>query len=341
MVAGAVLAGLLALPGSVLAGKNSFHGVVPQQALGPEDVPALRDAGVDSVRLLFNWSRVEPERGRFDFGPIDAEMRILARARVEAVPFVYGTPTWLERQARRPPLRNRKARTAWRRVLRKLVNRYGSGGRFTKRTEGAKPVRFWQVWNEPNIYGFWRPRPKPSAYAELLRLGARAIRSADRRAKIVLGGLPPTRRGIDPDVYLDALLNERRVKRHFDLAAVHPYAQDLGEMLERVEEVRQVLNRNGLRGTELMVTEFGWGSDGYPHTEIQTPQGQAGIVRASLASLEARRDRWGIKRIFWFAWRDREDAPEACFFCFATGLIGTDGEGKPSWYEFRAAASGE
>lgn len=322
------------------AGAERFYGIVPQQPLVDSDVPPLRDAGVESTRLLIGWAQVEREPRKFDFSEIDRELAVLAKARVEAVPFLYGTPAWLEDQARRPPLRNKRTRRAWQRFVRRTVARYGAGGSFVKRTKGARPVRYWQVWNEPNIYGFWRPKPNAAAYGELLALSREAIEDRDPRARIVLGGLPPTSRGIDPDEYLSQLLAVPGVKRNFDLAAAHPYGDDVGDMLDRVYELRLILNRAQLRRRGLMVTEFGWGSAGYPFSPIQTPEGQAKVVRDSLAALAERRDRWGLKRIYWFAWRDRADAPEACFFCFSTGLIGTDGEGKPSWYEYKAAARG-
>lgn len=316
-----------------------FYGVVPQSHLTDQDVPALREGGVGSVRLLFNWSAIESVRGEFDFGSIDRELSVLAEAGIEAMPFVYGTPGWLESQARRPPLRNPAARAAWRRILRKLVRRYGHGGTFTKR-EGTEPVRMWQIWNEPNLYGFWRPKPNPSAYGELLRISAKAIRHENRRAKIVAAGLPPAMRGTPPGDYLKQLLAIPGIKRSFNLAAIHPYGTDVKDMIARVRRLRGVLDRAGLSHKAVIISEFGWASAGYPHTEIQTLEGQAEILGEAYDALAARSERWSIRRVFWFAWKDRPDAHPACPFCPEAGLLDTEGEGKPAWYEYRKRARG-
>jgi len=51
-------------------------------------------------------------------------------------------------------------------------------------------VRYWQIWNEPNIPSFWRPRADPQAYARLVDTVVRAFRAAglDDR-ELVLGGM--------------------------------------------------------------------------------------------------------------------------------------------------------
>lgn len=333
------LLALMALlaPERSLAEKPGFYGVVPQAPLTEADVPALRGAGVGAVRLLFNWSAIERAEGEFDFSSIDPQMKVLADAGIEAMPFVYGTPGWLESQARRPPLRNRAARSAWRKVLRKLVRRYGPDGSLTKQ-EGSIPIGQWQVWNEPNLYGFWRPKPNPRAYGRLLEISAKTIRSEDRGAEIVLAGLPPAMRGIDPAEFLRKLLRVPGVKRSFDLAAFHPYAADVKEMLGEVRELRRVLKAEGVGGKRAMITEFGWASDGYPDTKIQTLQGQAKVVGDAYDSLVLRSKRWRLARVFWFAWKDRPNAHTACPFCPAAGLLDPDGNFKPSWYEYRERA---
>ena len=52
-------------------------------------------------------------------------------------------------------------------------------------------VHHWEIWNEPNLAAFWMPRADPAAYARLLVDAAAAIRAADPRAVVILGGLAP------------------------------------------------------------------------------------------------------------------------------------------------------
>lgn len=319
-------------------GDDRFHGVGIQQFLeyGDDDVSLFREAGVDSVRVLFNWPAIEPERGKYDFSKLDRQIRLTSEAGADVMPFVYGSPPWLEEEFRRPPLRNRKAKRAWGKLLRKLVNRYGRGGSFVKQNEGVIPVKFWQVWNEPNLYGFWRPKPKPAAYGKLLKLSARSIYGADRRAKIVLAGLPPSPRGIDPDDFLRRLVKSRKVRKSFDVAAVHPYGRNVPEMIKRVKLLRRVLNRAKMKRRPLMVTEVGWAPGGANYTLQE--QGQ--LVNTLYRKLSSQSGKLKLSRVYWFAWRDRTDAHQACGFCAGTGLVTENFETKPAYDAFRFQATG-
>ncbi|HET6521674.1 MAG TPA: beta-galactosidase, partial [Geminicoccaceae bacterium] len=57
----------------------------------PEDARAMRELGIAYVRIgEFAWSRLEPERGRFEWGWLDRAMDVLGRAGLK---IVLGTPT--------------------------------------------------------------------------------------------------------------------------------------------------------------------------------------------------------------------------------------------------------
>lgn len=54
-------------------------------------------------------------------------------------------------------------------------------------------IRFYQIWNEPNIYPEWGNQPvDPAAYTELLCLAYQRIKAADPQAVVVSGALAPT-----------------------------------------------------------------------------------------------------------------------------------------------------
>jgi hypothetical protein len=69
------------------------------------------------------------------------------------------------------------------------VKRYGPGGSFWA-TCGcpARPIRAWQIWNEPNLAVYWGP-VDPAAYATLVRHTRTRLRAADPGARIVLASL--------------------------------------------------------------------------------------------------------------------------------------------------------
>ncbi|HAL61917.1 MAG TPA: hypothetical protein DCP08_05855, partial [Chloroflexi bacterium] len=54
-------------------------------------------------------------------------------------------------------------------------------------------IKYYQIWNEPNIYPEWGEQPvDPVAYTELLKVGYTRAKEADPEAVIISAGLAPT-----------------------------------------------------------------------------------------------------------------------------------------------------
>ncbi|HET9153854.1 MAG TPA: hypothetical protein VFN85_07035 [Solirubrobacterales bacterium] len=290
---------------------------------------------VGTLRIPIYWSLCEPAPGEYDFAPLDAEVAAAAKIGIRVQPVVYGTPSWLAVQPARPPL-GPQARTAWTKFLRVLVGRYGSGGEFWRGRSRRLPIRLWQVWNEPNFVVFWKPWPRPSAYARLLRVSTRAIRGADRRAKIVLAGVAPVGAGVKTWVFLRRLFRVPGIRRDFDFVALHPYSANIPELDYQVRKVRGAMVEAGLGGRSLLVTELGvasWGS--YPSAFVAGTLGQADFLESAYSRLIQMRHRWHVAGVDWYTWRDQSLADPTCSFCQGAGLIGLDGKPKPAWWAYR------
>lgn len=313
-----------------------FFGVVPQTPLGAKDL-ALMKGVVGTLRIPVFWSECEPARGEYDFAALDARIGAAADHGIRVQPFVYGTPAWLSSDQARPPLSPR-ASAAWTAFLRVLVRRYGEEGAFWRERARSRPIRLWQVWNEPNFVFFWRPWPSPRAYARLLRVSARAIRGADPRARIVLAGVAPVNGGIRTWVFLRRLFRVAGVRRDFDIAAVHPYSANLAELDYQLRKVRRELVAAGFGDRPLLVTEVGVASQGhYPSAFVKGLDGQAEFLRAAYARLAQMRGRWRIAGVDWFTWRDVPRADPHCAFCEGAGLLDASGRPKPAWWALRQA----
>jgi hypothetical protein len=290
---------------------------------------------VGTLRIPVYWSRIEPSSGQYDFAALDAEIAAAAGRGIRVQPVVYGTPSWLAAQPTQPPL-GRRASAAWARFLGVLVGRYGHGGGFWRGRSRRLPIRLWQVWNEPNFVVFWKPWPKPAAYAHLLRVSARAIRSADHRAKIVLAGVAPVGAGLKTWVFLRGLFRVPGVGRDFDFVALHPYSATIPELDYQVLKVRGAMAGAGLGRMPLLVTELGvasWGS--YPSAFVEGPVGQAEFLEAAYGRLLQMRRRWHVAGVDWYAWRDQSLADPTCSFCQGAGLLGLDGKPKAAWWAYR------
>jgi hypothetical protein len=157
VIAGA-LAGLLTAPAGA-AVPRSFFGVMADGPLlsGRVDVAAeqrlMRASGVGSVRVAVQWRELQPRAGAApDLRALDAFVAGAARARVDVLPVVLGAPAWAAVDPGDPASPPRRAAT-YGRFLATLVARYGPRGSLW-RGAGApprRPIRRWQVWNEPDI----------------------------------------------------------------------------------------------------------------------------------------------------------------------------------------------
>ena len=318
---------------------REFFGVAPQAPPSTEDFARMRGV-VGTVRVPVGWFGVEPKAGAYDFSGLDETVGRAADAGIRVLPFVYGSPAWLTGDPARPPLATARARRAWSRLLNLLVRRYGPEGSFWQGRATAMPIRRWQIWNEPNYLLFWRPRPEPVRYAQLLRISARTIRKADPGATILAAGVAPVEAGITPWAFLRRLYEAPGVRRDFDVVALHPYAPYVPWVKLQIRFVREVMVSAGDGATPLQLTELGVASDGAFRNPFDKGRaGQATFLRKSLRLALRNRQRWHLAGVDWFTWQDAGAADPHCVFCQYGGLFDASGAPKPAWEAFRRLAT--
>ncbi len=337
----------LLVPASAQALPRGFFGIVPQGSIGNEDLARMRSGGVETVRLPVSWAAVQRSpRSDYDWSGLDAAMTDAARNGIGILPVLGSSPKWATGDWRRMPVDGGRARRGWAEFVGAAVERYGPGGEFwsehgpgTAQPLRPDPIRAWQVWNEENFFYFVKP-VSPGRFARLLAITRPAIRRADPRAEIVLGGLfgsPKQRlpRAMDATDFLDQLYRRGGVKANFDAVALHPYAADVAELRRQVEAVRATMARHGDRRSGLYITEMGWGSAYNPKTvafEVGL-QGQARELRGAYRYLIADHGRLKLRQVDWFSWKD---LPGSCSFCDSSGLFraGARFRPKPAWRAF-------
>ena len=333
-----VLAVPLVAPTSAGAVPREFFGV---SAVAPssDDFARMGAARVGTYRLLLHWPSVQQSRhAPYDWSAPDHEIANAARHGIRPLVFVSSSPKFAGATPQTAPLGSGDARNEWKRFLAAAVSRYGPGGEFWQQnpTIPRRPVRVWQVWNEQNA-GHFFAAPSPRRYAKLLRLSSKAIRRADPRADVLLGGMfgyPNGNGSIYMRDYLKRLYRVRGIRSKFDGVALHPYAATPDQLRYQVVRARRIMNRNRDKDTPIWITEIGWSTDGPSGWPLVTNKdGQAQRLRQTFKLLARKRHRWGIKRVVWFAWRDFEQ--DVCRWCGGAGLVALNGNPKPSLGAFK------
>lgn len=113
-----------------------------------------------------------------------------------------------------------------------------------------------EIWNEPNTDGFWKPEKDPVAYANLLRHAYPAIKRADPGATVLGCSLA----GLDDD-FFDAVAEQGGLA-YMDAVSVHTYcfpgSPEEKRKFEEVRELHRHVEAMAGRAVPLWITEMGW-----------------------------------------------------------------------------------
>jgi hypothetical protein len=332
----------------------SLFGLVLQGYNPTIDAAALRQANPDSVRILLAQGLVQTGAGPCtagspgsssvgggcNWGQIDQEIGGAAQAGAQPLPFFFG-------ESSKPPLTG-KAAQSWKAFLTAAVKRYRPGGVYWNGAyqaqypgNKAKPIKVWQVWNEPGSPTYFKPKPNIGKYVKLLKTAGQTINRAHKGARIMIAGLfaSPDKgaiRGRIPAVqFLEKLYQIRGARTAFDIAAVHPYSRTVSGVIKVVEELREVMRKNGDGGKPLAITELGWSSN-KPNNSLLAKgiQGQRNTLRAAFSALLRVRTRYHLDTVNWFSLRDAPKSQSSCPNCPFAGLNRVDGGHKPAWGAF-------
>ncbi len=340
-------AGLIAAPATDAAPVPSgFYGATSNTYPSQDQLQRVSAGGVRTLRVQFYWGTVEPQPGVRNWQVLDQLVRDAATANVTVLPVLAGVPPWVSPNPNRPPIYTASEREGWAQFVRDLVARYGNTGTFwTLNPLVPKvPITAWQVGNEVNLAFFWGGRPNAVDYAGLLELTDTAIGASDPAARTIMAGLLPYRSegagSVSSEIYLKRLLRVRGVRDHFDVAAIHPFAEEPKMVIELLLKNRRELNRRGAKSVPLWATEFGWttGGQGFRKSPLRTSQTeQSRRVSRTYRLLTANAKRLKLERALYY---NLADSSSQAGWIFRMGLFDTGFNPKPSWFSFARRAGG-
>jgi hypothetical protein len=336
----------LALPSSAQALPRGFFGIVPQAPVTSADAQYMSVGGIETLRVPLTWSQVQPTAtSAYHWGSMDETVTVAARAGIQVMPLLVGTPNWLEAKETVLPVSDSLERKGWSEFVRAAVERYGPRGSFwlehspfSSDPVPKRPIRTWQIWNEANFHYFAFP-VSAGRYAKLVELTTPQIKAVDPGAQIILSGLfgkPDVggRLGIPAAQFLAELYRIPGLRSDFDGVALHPYAFHTNTLIRMVNGMHQVIAGNHDHA-RLYITEMGWGSQNDPRLVAfeQGPGGQASELTSAYRYLIVNQRRLGIGGVYWFSWKDQSGS---CSFCDSVGLFaeGSGFQSKPAWAAF-------
>ena len=313
------------------------------------------------MRSIVNWSVAAPERPRhaadpfapeYRLGDVDELVRNAEQRGIEVLLTIWGTPGWANGGAR-PNVAPTDPRD-----LRDFA--HALAARYSGRHPGYPFVRFYTVWNEPNVGQFLSPqfdaagRPvAPRVYASLVAAAYAGVKSASPHALVAAGETAPRGRD-EPRAHVQDTESPARFARlvaaaapdlRFDAWAHHPYPRNdltlprraaalAGRRLHRASAASTPRSRAGsaARRVPLWVTEIAYRtSPRDPRARRRTRCRRRTLARA----LELARAQPGVRMLVWFVFRDEPGQP------WQSGLLDHRGRAKPALARFAAASAAE
>ena len=151
-------------------------------------VRQIAECGIQFVRMDFGWDLIESAKGTFDFSRFDNIVSKLRASNIHALPIPYCSARWSSSSSGPdfyvyPP----RSVEEFASFIGRVVEHYDDDG--DNDAPGRPKIDCYEIWNEENITQFWRPKPDPAKYVELLKTSFYAAKYANPFCCVVLGGL--------------------------------------------------------------------------------------------------------------------------------------------------------
>jgi hypothetical protein len=263
------------------------------------DLNAMAATGATWLRFDFDWPSAEPQQGRFYWGAIDRVVKGANARGLKIIATLGYTPKWAVpagANSNKYPPRN----PAW----------FGDFAKAAAKRYAPMGVKHWEIWNEPNQYFWWKPKPNPVAYTQLLKYAYLNIKSVDHSAVVITGGLAPA-----PDKANGQTISQmtflKRIydnggRSYMDAVGMHPYSYPLAPMVPRdwnpffsLPKFHNLMAQHGDGAKKIYATEYGAPTGSDPKSVTQAEQAQ--FVRQAYAQLP----KWPwAGPLCWFVVRD-------------------------------------
>ena len=277
LIAAQPSAGFAAPPVSQSLGVN-IHFTDPR----PGEMQLLADAGFKTLRMDFSWAATEPKKGQYNFEPYDRLLKSMEPHQLRALFILdYANPLYDEGQSPHTDI----GRAAMARWAAAAVTHFK-----------GKAI-LWEMWNEPNIAQFWKPKPNPQDYAELAIEVGKAIKSA-----------APDERYIGPATSkIDLVFLEECFKagclQYWDAVSIHPYRQKPPETVtEEYRKLRWLIDRYAPPDKAIPIYSGEWGYSATWRSFDEALQGKY-LPRQWLINLYNE-----VPLSIWYDWHD--DGPD-------------------------------
>lgn len=235
----------------------------------------VRDGGFQWIRQGFSWNDIEiSAKGNFtdtrnannvrsSWEKYDFIVDEAVRHNVNIIARIDSPPVWarmpgddVETYRKGPPAHNEDYAD----FVRTVATRYKG------------KIKYFQLWNEPNLVGEWGGHPvSPAEYTALLKAGYEAVKSVDPQATVISAALAPTAENsvanLNDVLFLEGMYRAGAAP-YFDILSTMLYGlgqppderrTDLKRLnFSRPILLHEVMERNGDARKPIWISEYAW-----------------------------------------------------------------------------------
>lgn len=317
----------------------NFHGLVGGNQSGAlfqmsdadlgRELDMAAAAGVRLIRLGVDWSSIEFNKGVRDWSGTDRVVNAVVARGMSPLGLVTYTPQWASgsSDSHTPPTD---------------PNTFASFAKDAAARYLGK-IAAWEVWNEPNIVAFFKPKPNIATYNKLLAASYTAIKSVSANLTVVSAGLSPAGdNGTDiaPLTFVKGIYSAG-ANKYLDALGMHPYTFPAlpndpttasWSAFQLMTPMRAVMVAGGDTAKLIWLTEFGAPTGTDPAAVTESVQAQTiSIV------LQTARDTAWLGPAFLYSIRDAGTDPSDREQNF--GVLRKDFSAKAGYAALKAIAT--
>ncbi|MCC6278492.1 MAG: cellulase family glycosylhydrolase [Oligoflexia bacterium] len=279
-------------------------------------IQQIAQMGAKWIRIDMNWNIMEPNSGQWQFAIFDQVIDLALSKGLQVYASIGYTPAWAATNGKTDGSGLPQV-DKWVRFVNTAVNRY------------KNKVRYFGIWNEPNLSGFWSGTA--DQFVDLVMQPAfDAIRAIDPTIKVLGPDLAHLYNATISMSDFYGAIQRKGCLSCFDIITHHIYAGTdfeqkvngfyIGGILYK-DGLKQILERVGLWGSPVWITELG--VDAAQSSEAE----QSARVVEQLRFLA--RQPWAKKA---FIYELTDDPATGWNY----GLIKIDGSPRPFYFDVKA-----
>jgi hypothetical protein len=298
LIAGAPIAPMQANSGAALAPRNfgtymgGVLGVWAPIEVYEKEIPYAKDLNIGITRLNTDcWDELEPSRGKFTWDKMDKIVDLLRRNDID---ILFTVPISAKWNASGGPTRVNNFDIGTSHFPAKDL---GDIERFCEALASHYKgrIKYYEAWNEPDLFIFWRGKPDVKEYIEVLKRMYTGLKRGDPGCKVLVGGIAYP---LD-DNFMKGLMNGGAFD-YFDIFSIHGYSKSEWDFQRALTNTKNIIKWSG-KPKPLWITEVSTTPDFFKSNDRAREEKDKAELLPKLYDLFFRE---GVEVVFWHTLRD-------------------------------------